>query len=204
MVEMRLYVEGGGDAKPLRTACRRGFSEFLAGAGLKGHMPRIVACGGRRQAYDDFCIAVQQGKHDAMLLVDSEDGVSAESPWQHLLQRAGDQWPRPPGSEDDACHLMVQCMESWLLADRDTMRAFFGQGFAAGALPAAETSVETIAKTAVMQALKDATRNCKTKARYGKAEHSFLLLSLIDPAKVMAASQWANRFVTKLKLAMGC
>ena len=50
MVELHLYVEGGGDSKVLRTACRRGFSEFLAKAGLQGHMPRIVACGGRSQA----------------------------------------------------------------------------------------------------------------------------------------------------------
>ena len=55
MVELYLYVEGGGaEAKLLRTACRRGFSEFLAKAGLKGRMPRIVACGGRQQRLDTF------------------------------------------------------------------------------------------------------------------------------------------------------
>jgi hypothetical protein len=29
MVGVKLYVEGGGNAKPLKTACRNGFSEFL-------------------------------------------------------------------------------------------------------------------------------------------------------------------------------
>ena len=47
MVTVRLYVEGGGDAKSLRTACRRGFREFLLRAGLGGSMPRIIACGPR-------------------------------------------------------------------------------------------------------------------------------------------------------------
>jgi uncharacterized protein YhjY with autotransporter beta-barrel domain len=30
-------VEGGGNAKPLKTACRNGFSEFLKKSGTVGH-----------------------------------------------------------------------------------------------------------------------------------------------------------------------
>jgi hypothetical protein len=202
MVELHIYVEGGGDSKLLKTACRRGFSEFLAKAGLKGHMPRIVACGGRRQAYDDFCTALLQGKHGAMLLVDSEGPVTVSSPWAHLLQRSGDAWPMPPGATDDECHLMVQCMESWFLADRDTVKTFFGQGYDANALPSVQNPIETISKRTLYQALAGATRDCKTKEPYGKGEHSFLLLALIDPAKVTAASPWANRLVTILTRTM--
>jgi len=199
VVELHLYVEGGGDAKVLRTACRRGFSEFLARAGLKGHLPRIVACGGRRQAYDDFCTALRQNRHTAMLLVDSEDPVTVSSPWIHLLQRPGDAWPTPLGATDDGCHLMVQCMESWLLADRDTLRRFFGQGFNPSALPPASNPIETIPKGSLYPALARATRDCKTKSSYAKGEHSFRLLALVDPAKVTGASPWADRFVATLK-----
>ncbi len=202
MVELHLYVEGGGDSKLLRTACRRGFSEFLTKAGLKGHMPRIVACGGRKQAYDDFCIALRQGQRAAMLLVDSEDPVTVSSPWMHLLQRPGDAWPTPPDATDDECHLMVQCMESWFLADRDTLKTFFGQGYDANALPPVQNSIETVPKIVLYQALAKATKDCKTKEQYGKGEHSFLLLALVDPARVTAASKWANRFVTLLKKTM--
>jgi hypothetical protein len=46
-------------------------------------------------------------------------------------------------------------------------------------------------------------QNCKTKAEYGKGEHAFKLLASIDPAKVMAASPWARRFVDELKKKMG-
>jgi hypothetical protein len=203
MVELHLYVEGGGDSKLLRTAGRRGFSEFLAKAGLKGHMPRIVACGGRRQAYDDFCTALRQSRHVAMLLVDSEDAVTVPSSWTHLLQRPADAWPTPPDATDDDCHLMVQCMESWLLADRDALKTFFGQGYDANALPPEQNSIETIPKIVVYQALAKATKDCKTKERYGKGEHSFLLLALIDPVKVTVASPWASHFVTVLKKTMG-
>ncbi len=40
---------------------------------------------------------------------------------------------------------------------------------------------------------------CQTKAPYGKGEHSFLLLLLVDPLKVADASPWAKRFLTELK-----
>lgn len=59
---MKLYVEGGGDSAALKTACRAGFSEFLSKAGLKGKMPRIVACGSRQNAYDSFCTAINSGE----------------------------------------------------------------------------------------------------------------------------------------------
>ena len=212
MVEIRLYVEGGGNSKVLRTACRQGFSAFLSKAGLVSHMPRIVACGGRRHAYDDFCIALKQGRA-ATLLVDSEDAIAPQHaqdepeewrPWAHLAQRQGDQWSKPAGSTDLQCHLMVQCMESWFLADRATLSAFFGQGYSANALPATGNPIESVAKSVVYEALANATKNCKTKDAYGKGEHSFLLLAQIDPAKVTAASKWADRFVTTIRKSMGC
>lgn len=55
---VKVFVEGGGDKnKALDTQCRRGFSEFIRKAGLQGRMPRVVACGGRRAAFDRFCTA---------------------------------------------------------------------------------------------------------------------------------------------------
>lgn len=204
MVEMHLYVEGGGDARSLHIECRKGFAEFLAKAGLQGHMPRIVACGGRGDAYDRFCTALRQGKF-AMLLVDSEEGKPEEwQPWRHLARREGDEWPHPVGASDTQCHLMVQCMENWFLADPATLQKFFGQGYAANHLPAVENPVETIDKKTVYQALAEATRHCKSKGAYGKGKHAFQLLAMLDPAKVIAAAPWANRFVTSIRKAMGC
>jgi hypothetical protein len=203
MVGMKLFVEGGGDANVLKTACRRGFAEFLKKSGLDGHMPRIVACGGRRDAFDAFCTALNCGEA-AILLVDSEDSVTSSQPWQHLQQRAGDKWIRPTGATDSHCHLMVQCMEAWFLADRETLETFFGQGFSSKALPTAANSIETVDKRQIYDSLENATKSCKTKASYGKGEHSFKILALIDPKKVTAASGWAKRFVDEMKKTMGC
>lgn len=168
MVELRLYVEGGGDSKLLRTACRQGFSEFLGKAGLKGHMPRIVACGGRKQAYDDFCTALSNGKK-ALLLVDSEDHVTTVSAWQHLLIRQGDQWLTPEGASEEHCHLMVQCMESWFLADRQTLETFFGQGFKTNALPVAANPIESITKSRFISRWKMPPKLARPKMPMGRA-----------------------------------
>jgi hypothetical protein len=198
IVDLYIFVEGGSNHRALRMACRQGFKQFLEKANLKGHLPRIVASGARKNAYDDFCVALQQGK-SAMLLVDSEDPVTNESPWDHLWQRVDDQWRRPAGSTDGQCHLMVQCMETWLLADREGLRVFFGRGYDAAALPDIAISIETISKSSVYLALKNATKSCKTKRCYAKGEHSFQLLGAIDPHRVISASKWAKRFVDAVK-----
>ena len=210
---VKLYVEGGGDSAALKTACREGFARFLEKAGLSGHMPRIVACGGRQDAFDSFCTALKNGE-PALLLVDSEAPVALAAqlgdatvkdvrsqwlPWLHLLHRPGDGWEKPAGAKDMQCHLMVQCMDSWLLADRASLKVFFEQGFLENQLPPDNRDVEAIAKNELYQSLANATRPCKTKAQYGKGEHSFKLLALLDPIKVMDVSPWARRFIDRLK-----
>ena len=199
MVAVRLYVEGGGDSKSLRTECRKGFSEFLQKAGFRGRMPRIIACGGRGQAYDDFRThhGGLQREEIAVLLVDSEAPVSETSPWTHLRNREGDGWNRPDGATDEQCHLMVQCMETWFLADIEAMRAFFSQGFSENALPK-NADIEAVEKDLVLSALRDSTRHCRTKHAYAKGKHSFTLLARIDPLKVTNASSWARRLVDTL------
>jgi hypothetical protein len=214
---VKLYVEGGGDSQLLKTACRQGFSEFLGKAGLAGRMPRVVAGGSRNSAYDMFCTSIKAGE-PALLLVDSEELVKPDAqqgngtvvadrakwkPWLHLKQRVGDAWVMPAGSEDAHCHLMAQCMESWLLADRDALSRFFGQGFKESALPAVSRPMEELNKPLIYQALAQSTSDCKTKAAYGKGDHSFKLLALIDPAKVFIASPWAQRFIETLRFRMG-
>ena len=93
-------------------------------------------------------------------------------------------------------------MENWFLADRETLRTYFGQGYRDAALPAPTRNIETVPKDSSIDALKTATKDCKAKIRYGKGEHSFAILGRIDPAKVTAASPWAARFVTAVKTAM--
>ena len=106
---------------------------------------------------------------------------------------------KPDNAGERHCHLMVECMESWFLADRETLKSFFGQGFDDGQLPAKARPFEAIAKLDIYKALERATHNCKTKSQYGKGENSFKLLAEISPEKVAAESTWAARFVAELK-----
>lgn len=206
---MKLFVEGGGESKAVRTACRAGFSEFIGKAGI-ANKPRIFACGSRQSAYGDFCTAIAAGE-EALLLVDSEAPVASAcqkgdvtpwTPWEHLKKRQGDQWTMPENAEEDDCHLMVQCMEAWLLADRKTLQEFFGQGFNIKALPAEGRSIESVDKEQLYRSLANATKSCKTKAPYGKGEHSFKLLALVSSDRVTAASPWAKRFVDVVRQKM--
>jgi hypothetical protein len=198
VVKVKIYVEGGGDNRRLKTACRQGFREFLEkAADFTGKMPAIVACGSRQSAYDDFCTALKNVRPGdfAVLLVDSEDAVTEDDAWRHLKQR--DNWNRPTAATDDQAHLMVQCMESWFLADRETLAEFFGQGFSENALPG-ERRIEQIPKNKVFDALNAATRGAKSKGVYSKGKHSFDLLAKIDADKVLAASKHAEHFVATL------
>lgn len=203
---VKLYVEGGGDTNKLKTECREGFFKFLQKAGLK-KLPRVVACGSRRDAFDAYCTALRNGE-TALLLLDSEAALSSDcaqgkpehwKPWRHLQDSEGPAWAMPKGGTDADCHLMVQCMESWLLADRDTLKNYFGQGFKENQLPAAGRSVEEIDKKQVLQSLKNATRDCKTKKAYDKGTHSFALLGLVSADAVVSASPWAQRLVDEVK-----
>ena len=196
MTTVKLYVEGGGESNALRTACRKGFSQFLEKAGLSGRMPRIVACGSRNAAYKDFCTALSQNKDELpLLLVDSETIVAPnDGSWQHLRQR--DNWSRPQGANDDHAHLMAQCMETWLIADRDTLANYFGNGFNQNSLPQ-NYNLEAVDKEEIYRSLKNATRQTM-KGSYSKGNHSFEILARINPELTCNRCSYANRLVAFL------
>ena len=161
-------------------------------------MPRVVACGSRQRAYDQFCAAIDEAETDSfiVLLVDSETAVAAsDSPWKHLKKR--DNWTQPSAAADDSAQLMVQCMEAWFVADRQSLSAYFGNDFKAAALPARD-DVEAIAKRDLERTLKQATQSC-SKGSYRKGRHSFDLLGCLDPSKVMESSPHARRLIDMLR-----
>ena len=193
-MSIKLYVEGGGDSKVLKTACRKGFRTFVEKAGLTGSMPGVVACGSRRNAYEKFETAQAQKDKSALLLVDAEGPVTAKGAWQHLKERDG--WDRPGGAADSQCHLMVQVMESWFLADRDALEGFYGQGYRSNALPSGQ-NVEQVPKQDVLKGLDRAAGNT-SKGSYKKGAHSYEILATLDPARVRNASPHADRLIRAL------
>ena len=207
-MSVTVHVEGGGDRAQLKAQCRKGFRELLTNAGFGGRLPRIVACGSRKDAFRSFKIALRKriGRKDddyPILLVDSEDPVAdanrfdadSSGAWRHLHQRDDDRWTRPPGAEDDQAQLMVTTMETWLLADRQTLIAYF-PAMSASALPP-DTDLEGRRKKEVADALRNATQP-SSKGPYHKGNHSFDLLGGVEPEKLKGRLPHFRRFVETL------
>lgn len=198
--EFRIFVEGGTKGR-LADACRRGFGRFFEKAGLGQRKPRIVSCGTRRAAYEDFCHALARAdkKDIYLLLVDSETEITVtkEQVWTHVKARQGDGWDQPAGADANMLHFMVECMENWLLADTHALLKYFGQGFRVDVLPK-NKNVENITKAEAYAALEAATAKCKTKRPYAKGEHSFALMERIDPTMVEGAGEFAKRVIDKV------
>ena len=84
-----------------------------------------------------------------LLLVDAEDRVADYGKvWDHLKTR--DRWENP-GVGDDKAHLMVCTMESWFVADRETLTKYFHKPIASVSDYA---NVEGVSKEAVEAQMK--------------------------------------------------
>ena len=202
-MSVTVYVEGGGDGAGLKARCRRGFQELLKNAGFGGRLPRVVACGSRGVAFDKFETALREGDTYPILLVDSEDLVAdANLPdaepggaWRHLAQR-DDGGQRPPGANDDQAQLMVTTMETWLIADRQAVIAYFPD-MNKNALPP-DSELESRRKSDVIDdGLRKATQR-SSKGRYHKGNHAFDLLGRVNPDELRRRLPHFQRFVAAL------
>lgn len=201
-MSVKVYVEGGAFATPKshlqKTECRKAFSRFFEEAGLAGKMPGVVVCGSRNNAYNKFCDAVSKDSDVfPILLVDSEAPVAGGSgAWTHLKHR--DNWDKPANAADDHAHIMVQVMESWLVADPDNLARFYKQGFNAAALPkTANGNIESVSKEDIYDKLEKATKQTQSGA-YNKGKHSFKLLETTNPELVKKASPFADKLIETL------
>ncbi|MBD6614359.1 DUF4276 family protein [Komarekiella sp. 'clone 1'] len=202
--EIRIYIEGGGDGKNTKALIREGFSQFLKPlveiAKSQKIKWNIIICGSRNNAFRDFRNALKS--HPAafnVLLVDAEAPVNTQSPWEHLKIR--DNWDAPASVDDSYCHLMVQTMDAWFIADIETLTKYYGQGFRENVIPK-NSNVENIDKDKLFDSLQKATCNT-SKGEYHKINHAFKLLALLDVAKVRQASPYCDRLFTTLAAKMG-
>ena len=86
---------------------------------------------------------------------------------------------------------MVQCMESWFLADVELLAEYYEQGFRRNSIPF-NREIEQAPKRDVARGLRNATRRTQ-KGEYHKTRQSFEILSRLDPAKVRERSPHAGR-----------
>ncbi|MEH2383746.1 MAG: DUF4276 family protein [Nostoc sp.] len=231
-MKIYIYIEGAGDeddtellirprpgfrsgirsGKETTTGLRPGFIKFfqelydIAGENIN---IIIVMCGSRRDAYEDFKTALEsQPEAFNVLLIDAESPVdSTVTPWEHLRNRTEDhRWILDAVNfDDEQCHLMVQTMEAWFIADIDALKEFYGERFREDGIlqgMARYGSVEEVSKATLKVWLEAATRRTD-KRKYHKKNHAPKLLELLDVAKVRQASAYCHRIFTTLTEIMG-
>jgi hypothetical protein len=192
-----IYVEGGGDPKDKdkRQALRLGFEAFLGDlrrAARDRNMDlRVVPHGGRDETYRAFVEALEYDRDDLnVLLLDSEASVAGPC-WSHIATYRDKNWPLT-ADDDSVCHLMVQAMEAWLVADPEALARFYIRGFDATKLPSTDT-IESKSPRELSIALKRATRKTGRPERYHKLRHAPEILRLLNAEKVRAACPHCDR-----------
>ena len=196
-------MEGGGPGAGGKAAIRRGMDRFLRSAKDAARTAGIgwdlVPCGPRNETYKRFRAALNQTRESVanILLVDAEAGVTTNAR-VHLENQ--ESWDLS-AARDDAVHLMVQTMETWIVADPEALARYYGQGFKFDRL-SHWTDLELEPKTQIENRLRAATRRT-TKGRYHKIKHASELLRRIDPARVRARCPHCKRFFEDLDRVIG-
>lgn len=182
----KLYIEGGArgpDSKYLQIRCREGFRTLLEKCGFERPIPALKACGGRDFTFRDFLIARESkttGDYVAMLIDSEEPIADIEEAWKHLQSvETVNKWKKPKGATDDQVLFMTTCMETWIAADRDALKAHYGSKLQNSALPPL-VELEARGRHDVQDKLVHATRACSNA--YKKGERSFEILAKLTPA----------------------
>ena len=201
MSEVVIYMEGGGSGSANKGALRQGMDRFLDElkklAKKQSWRWNLVCCGARGEAFRDFKDARNHAYDATVLLLVDAEGPVAGAHRRHLAVQ--DRWDLQ-GVYDDDVHLMIQTMETWIVADPGALADYYGQGFRANALPNAP-NLETVAKADVAQALKRATESTK-KGAYHKTRHASDLLKRIDARKVRQRCPGCDQLFRVLRQAM--
>lgn len=184
-----IYLIIEGDNKRSEPQFRKAFRHFFRDLyeaaeqkGIKFHSP--IMAGSNREALKDFTRQWKSSKDAFVVLLVDADAVVTQPRWQHLKQHR--KWDDVPAVDEKHCHLMVTAMETWLIADLETLASYYKQGFNPKLIPK-NTNVEQVSNKKVLQALNAATKET-SKGKYHKTRHAPDILYLLNPEKVRQAA----------------
>lgn len=200
MVEgIRIYIEGDRKSKTSNISLREGFSTFFKDLREKARENKIkfdvILGGNSAETFKDFLLGVKSHPNSFVaFLIDSDEEVSEEDSPKSFLQKQtkSKNW-NLKNVDDNQCHLMVQIMESWFLADVEALKSFYGQKFNSKSV-SKNKDIEKIPKSSVEISLDTATKETQ-KGIYceNKLKHSAELLSKIDVIKIRQRAKHCDR-----------
>jgi hypothetical protein len=194
-VRIKVYIEGGGDSSLQDAQFREAWHQFFKKAQLQ-RMPGVVRGKGRSKTWDLFKTAVEnrQGDDVLILIVDSEElVVEGRTVWQHLQNRAADNWTKPEAAGTQDAFLMICCMETWLLADHSALQTVFKQHFNPNSIPK-WPDLEKVPKSTIYATLKKASSD-----KYAKSKICWDLLGEVDPLVVETKCTQARLLLDRLR-----
>jgi hypothetical protein len=148
----------------------------------------IPGRGGASTADKFFNPLPQQASALRILLIDSENSVSdVEKPWKMLEQDP------PTWADDKNCYLMVQCLETWLLADVPSLCDHYNKPkkcFNENKLKA-WSNLEKVPRKTLQKALEAATADCPNP--YTHSDGNFLIAK-VEREKLKKLSSVARLF----------
>lgn len=194
-MKLVVFVEGtAGDPGALRKA----FRQFLERLGFPGSAIQIVAAGdgpAAHKAYEKF-VSRSEDDRIVFLLIDSEQHKERDLPnWEFLSRTRKLRKPKAAGV--NSLGLMVQCMETWFLADRDAAIGYFRLGKGGDPLPR-HAHPELVPKVRILDSFDKASHQSRRR-RYQKGADALALLGLVDPNIVAERCPHAERFFNALR-----
>jgi hypothetical protein len=202
--EVIIYIEGDTKQKGKGNAItlRQGFREFFKDLGENIKVPIDLKLVGSRELTIRIFLAEQEFNKESfsVLLVDSEGEINEKDTPKTFLQKISPKFDFK-NIKDEQCHLMVQLMESWFLADKEKLAEFYGKDFNPKKLPQ-NKNIERIPKNDVITGLKEATQNT-SKKEYGKGSHSGEILQRIDSGKVRKAAPHCEKLFDSITKSVG-
>ena len=189
-MKVRLYVEGGpiGYADGLRLF-KNNFKQHLLKLEKAPNTLDVSPCGSTEQAIKDFARAAKERGTDWVLalLVDADAEVTTPTPAHYLASKLDA--ANVPHDVRKNIFLMVQCMESWFVTDKNAVEKCYGAR-AKIKLPA-NTNIEAVPKADVFAALNEAAKGTPAK-RYHKVRDAVKILAVLQPGIVASRSSRAK------------
>lgn len=201
--EIVVFIEGDSKQKgkynsiSLREGFQYFFSTISGIANSKGIKFRPIPCDSKFQTFKDFLNGIKVYKNSFVaFLIDSDGEVDDAETAKSFLQKQNENW-RFDDVAEDQCHLMVQTMESWLIADLESLKNYYGQNFRSNPIPK-HADCEKALKSDIEDGLLRATRDT-TKGAYHKVKHGAELLRRLDVDKVKAKCKYCKRLFDVLE-----